>query len=176
MTAAQTTMGTSANELRSRFDALLASHRKIAFKVSSTYVRERADREDLAQEIITQCWRSFASYDGSRPFSTWMYRIALNVAISFTRNAQYHDRHSVALDHDSHDIPHDADPEGDERIRALYRFIDLLNPLDRALLLLYLEERSYREMADILGISETNVATKIGRLKLRIRADMAQDD
>jgi RNA polymerase sigma-70 factor (ECF subfamily) len=79
------------------------------------------------------------------------------------------------LDESLHDVASDAESETDERVRALHRFIDQLDALDRALLLLYLEERSYREIADVLGISETNVATKISRLKQRIRADMAAD-
>jgi len=133
------------------------------------------DCADLAQEIVAQGWRAFAKYDPARAFSTWLYRIALNVAISFVRGAAHRERHSVALDESLHDVAGDAEPETDERVRALYRFIDQLDALDRALLLLYLEERSYREIADILGISETNVATKISRLKQRIRADMAAE-
>lgn len=155
------------------FEELLARNRKIVFKVASTYARHADDRADLVQEIVAQCWRAFPGYDAARPFSTWMYRIALNVAISFVRGAAHRDRHSVALDESLHDVASDAEPEADERVRALYRFIDQLDALNRALLLLYLEERSYREIADILGISETNVATKISRLKQRIRADMA---
>ena len=158
------------------FAELLERHRKIVFKVANTYARLPEDRADLAQEIATQCWRAFPGYDASRSFSTWMYRIALNVAISFVRCTVHRDRHSVALDEEVHDVAVDAESESDERVVALYRFIDQLDALNRALLLLYLEDRSYREMADILGISETNVASKISRLKQRIRADMAPDN
>ncbi len=158
------------------FHELLERHRKIVFKVANTYARLPEDRADLAQEIVAQCWRAFPDYDSSRAFSTWMYRIALNVAISFVRGAVHREKHSVALDEALHDIAVDAEPETDERVRALYHFIDQLDALNRALLLLYLEERSYREMADILGISETNVATKISRLKQRIRADIAPEN
>ena len=172
-TRAETMADTRANS--ALFQELLERHRKIVFKVASTYARHADDRADLAQEIVAQCWRAYPNYDPARPFSTWMYRIALNVAISFVRGAAHRDRHSVALDESLHDVADDAEPEADERVRALYRFIDQLDGLNRALLLLYLEERSYREIADILGISETNVATKISRLKQRIRADMAAD-
>jgi RNA polymerase sigma factor (sigma-70 family) len=158
------------------FHELLERHRKIVFKVANTYARLPEDRADLAQEIVAQCWRAFPDFDAERPFSTWMYRIALNVAISFVRGVVHREKHSVALDESLHDVAGDAEPEPDERVRALYRFIDQLDALDRALLLLYLEERSYREIADVLGISETNVATKISRLKQRIRADMATDN
>ena len=167
------------DSLQGRFQALLERHRKIVFKVANMYCRNAEDRRDLAQEIGTQLWRSFPRFDESRPFSTWMYRIALNVGISFARQAGHRERHSVALD--DHAIGEggiDAIEdnatlsEPDERVRALHRFIDQLDVLNRALMLLYLEDRSYREIADVLGISETNVATKINRLKQRIRADI----
>ncbi len=160
---------------RSRqFHDLLEHHRKIVFKVANSYSRHPEDRADLAQEIATQLWRAFPSYDGQRSFSTWMYRIALNVAISFVRSSSHRDRHTVPLDQELHDIAGTTgvEPEADERVRLLHRFIAQLDALNRALLLLYLEEKSYREIADILGITETNVATKIGRLKQRIRTDM----
>lgn len=160
---------------RQAFGELFEQHRKIVFKVANTYSRHPDDRADLAQEIAAQLWRAFPGYDPARSFSTWMYRIALNVAISFLRSHQHRDEHTEALD-DGHAevVGHAGVPyETDERVRALDRFIGQLEPLNRALLLLYLEERSYREIADILGISETNVSTKISRLKQRIRQDMA---
>jgi RNA polymerase sigma-70 factor (ECF subfamily) len=158
-----------------QFQELLERHRGILFKVANTYCRDPHDRADLAQEIATQAWRSFASYDSTRVFSTWMYRVALNVAISFRRNSGQHEQHTVAFDADLHDhAAENTDVENDDRVRALYRCIDALDPLNRALLILYLDERSQREIAEILGISETNVATKIGRLKERLRNDMSE--
>lgn len=165
---------TMAMDTQQQFHALFEHHRKIVFKVANTYSRHPEDRADLAQEIAAQLWRAFPGYDPDRSFSTWMYRIALNVAISFVRRRR-HDRHTEPLDDGHAEVVGDAgvDYETDERVRALDRFIAQLESLNRALLLLYLEERSYREIADILGISETNVATKISRLKQRIRQDMA---
>ena len=156
------------------FRDLLDRHRKIVFKVANTYGHQPDDRADLAQEIAAQLWRAFSGYDRQRTFSTWMYRIALNVAISHVRTETHRQRHAVPLDDDLHDLADDSGPdhEADQRVRALHRFIAQLEPLNRALLLLYLEDHSYREIADILGISETNVATKISRLKQRIRTDI----
>ncbi|MDR3386580.1 MAG: sigma-70 family RNA polymerase sigma factor [Rudaea sp.] len=158
-----------------QFHELLKRHRKIVFKVAHSYSRHPDDRADLAQEIAAQLWRAFPAYDGRRPFSTWMYRIALNVAISFLRNHRHREQHSVPLDEEHHDTigATGVQPESDERVRLLHRFIAQLDGLNRALLLLYLDEKTYREIAEILGITETNVATKIGRLKQRIRNDMA---
>ncbi len=161
----------SQREQQDRFQTLIESHRKIVFKVAGMYCRQAEDRRDLAQEISIQLWKAFPRYDESRPFSTWMYRIALNVAISYARRAGHWERHFVPLyegvaEPADHGVPV---PEHDERVRALHHFIAQLDELNRALLLLYLEERSYRDIAEILGISETNVATKINRLKQRIR-------
>jgi len=164
-----------AADRNTQFRELLERHRGIVFKVANAYCRDPHDRADLAQEIATQLWRAFPRYDGERTFSTWMYRVALNVAISFRRSGGRHEQHLVPFDAQLHDVAANGTDESDERVRALYRCIDALDPLNRALLLLYLEERSYREIADILGLSETNVATKLGRLKQRIRNDMSEE-
>ena len=154
-----------------RFAALLDEHRKIVFKIANTYCRDRDDRADLAQEIAAQLWRSFPTFDPRRSFSTWMYRIALNVAISSLRSQRQRVERSVPLDESLHDIAddHAVDPVAEQQLRMLHGFIAELAPLDRALLLLYLEDRRQAEIADILGITESNVATKISRLKQRIR-------
>ena len=159
---------------RARFAELLEQHRRMVFKVANTYARA-SEREDLAQEIAAQLWRAYPRYDPARTFSTWMYRIALNVAISFLRSDGRHRRHAVPLDEVVHDLADDSasDHEADEQVRLLHRFIATLEPLNRALLLLYLDERSTREMAEVLGISESNVTTKIGRLKQRLRDHVA---
>ncbi len=172
------TMGITMNAARDRFQALLRQHEKIVFKVAGMYCRNAEDRRDLAKEICVQAWRSFGSYDAARSFSTWMYRIALNVAISFARSAGHRERHAVSLDADALDIA-DGNAtlhEPDERVRALHHFIDQLDALNRALMLLYLEDRSYRDIAEVLGISETNVATKINRLKQRIRTGISETE
>lgn len=165
---------TMAIDSRQRFGVLLEQHRGIVFKVANTYARHADDRADLAQEIAAQLWQAFPGYDDSRLFSTWIYRIALNVAISFVRSSKQRGRHAVPLDESLHDLadPQAADPQAEQQVRALHRFIHAQEPLNRALLLLYLEDHSYREMAEILGISETNVATKISRLKQRIRNEI----
>ena len=158
-----------------RFEGLLHEHRKIVFKVAGVYARG-AGRDDLAQEIAAQLWRSFGSYDETRAkFSTWMYRIALNVAISQTRRqrgdpvARGEPLEAWHLD----TIGGGELPEPDARIDRMMAFIHQLDRLNRALVLLYLEERSYAEIADVLGISETNVATKLGRIKKKLRGQMS---
>lgn len=165
---------TMAIDARQQFQVLLERHRGIVAKVAHTYAWNTADRADLAQEIAVQLWRAFAKYDPARKFSTWMYRIALNVAISHVRSDRRRQLQTVPLDETLHDVADHsvANPVADQQVRALNRFIHAQSPLDRALLLLYLEERSYRDIAEILGISETNVATKTSRLKQRIRNEI----
>lgn len=153
--------------------ALLDAHKGILFKVANTYCPRVEDRNDLIQEISLQVWRSYPRFDGRCKFSTWMYRIALNVAISFHRQERAH-RHLLSGDDHLRDLPAPAETgPPSEEVRALHRFIDGLDGLNKALVLLYLDERSHAEIAEILGITATNVATKIARIKERIRQGSA---
>lgn len=164
-----------APDQREAFTRLLDQHAGIIRKVAATYTDNRADCLDLMQEISLQLWKAYPRYSPERPFSTWMYRIALNVGISFLRSATRPHRQMVSLEATELDVADEtATPENDERVVELQRVIAGLEPLNRALLLLYLDERSYREIASILGITETNVATKISRLKERVRKEMTQ--
>ena len=157
-----------------RFEALWREHRGIVLKVAGVYARSAEERLDLAQEIGAQLWRSFASFDERRAkFSTWLYRIALNVAISHLRRTGGEAGRFEPLD-EGHLATIAGEPaaEPDERIDALHAFIGELDALNRALILLYLEDRSYAEIAEVLGISATNVATKINRIKQKLRGRM----
>lgn len=157
-----------------RFEALWREHRGIVLKVAGVYARGAEERLDLAQEIGAQLWRSFASFDPDKAkFSTWLYRIALNVAISHLRRESGGDGRFEPLDEAHLDtIAGEPVAERDERIDALHAFIGELDALNRALILLYLEDRSYAEIAEVLGISTTNVATKINRIKQTLRGRM----
>lgn len=159
------------------FEARLQEHRGIVFKIANTYCPEREERDDLVQEICLQLWRAYPGYDTERRFSTWMYRVALNTAISFARTVRVRKRRVVSLDEAAGDATAHAPPPGelDERVERLYRSLHGLAELDRALVLLYLEDRPYREIAEVLGISETNVGTKLTRLKQTLRRDVAPD-
>jgi RNA polymerase sigma factor (sigma-70 family) len=158
------------------FTALLEQHRGIVLKVAGTYARDPDDRADLAQEIAAQLWRAWPRYDPARRFSTWMYRIALNVAIDFVRGNTRRIQHSVPLDEaldDAAGVAADCNQESQAALRTLQRLIASLDPLNRALLLLYMEDCSTREIAEILGLGESNVTTRISRLKQRLREQIA---
>jgi RNA polymerase sigma factor (sigma-70 family) len=158
-----------------QFEAQLREHRGIVLKVASLYAQAPDDRNDLAQEICVQAWRSFGRYEPTRgKFSTWLYRVALNVAISQLRRSS-HDwagRLEPLETHHLETIGSEPEPMETDRLTVLYAYIGQLDALNRALILLYLEERSYAEIAEILGISETNVATKLGRIKQKLRGQM----
>lgn len=152
------------------FLKLIKDNKGIIFKICNSYCHNKVDREDLAQEIIYQLWRSGNSFNADHKFSTWMYRVALNVAISFYRKEK---RTGPILSLDEHliDIKDDVGESTklEENIDQLQQYINELKELDKALMLLYLESRSYNEIAEILGITETNVATRISRCKEKLK-------
>lgn len=163
------------DDARTQFAELFERHRKIVFKVAHTYAWQLEDRADLVQEIAAQLWRAFPGYQPERSFSTWMYRIALNVGISWLRSHGGRNALTDSLEaaHDDLVGANDVSAEAEQNLRALHDCIAQQEPLNRALLMLYLDERSHREIAEILGISEANVATKINRLKQRVRDQLA---
>ncbi|HEY4432869.1 MAG TPA: sigma-70 family RNA polymerase sigma factor, partial [Candidatus Cybelea sp.] len=157
-------------------------HRAILHKISSAYCSEPASREDLRQEIIVQLWRSYPRFDERLAFSTWMYRVALNVAISYARRRRRTDARRrrrtdarVELAEPAIIETLSASPAApqDERIERVLAFVNELDELNRALMLLYLDDYPHAEIATILGISQSNVATKISRIKERLRRDVA---
>ena len=160
--------------------ALLEEHKRILYKVANAYCRNREDRADLIQDIITQVWRSFGQFDDRNRFSTWMYRIAMNVAISFYRSESRRIRETVAIGDSGLDLAaadRVMDAAGDD-VRILHQLIARLDELNRALIILYLDGHSHDEIAGIMGISTTNVATKISRIKQQLQRDhhAAQQD
>ncbi|MFN8355044.1 MAG: sigma-70 family RNA polymerase sigma factor [Spirosomataceae bacterium] len=157
-----------------QFLQLIQANKGIIYKIANSYCRNRDDREDLAQEIIYQLWKSWHGFDERFKFSTWMYRIALNVAISFYRSQRTYQT-AVSIDEQQAEaLANEEGTETEEQLLQLQQFIQELKELDRALMILYLEEKTYREMADILGISETNVATKISRIKDQLKQRFTQ--
>ena len=162
-------------ETQGRFVTLLDEHKKILYKVAGSYARTPADRADLVQEIVAQLWRSFGRYDERWRFSTWTYRIALNVAISFYRGESRRTRTLVPAEDSILQVAAEEPEAGeqDERLPQLRAFIDGLGELDRALIILYLDGHRHAAIAEILGMTESNVGTRIGRIKQRLRRDFA---
>jgi RNA polymerase sigma factor (sigma-70 family) len=154
-----------------RFLVLLEEHRKIVFKVANLYSRNQADSADIVQEVVLQAWRSFDRYDESRRFSTWLYAIALNVAISFCRSETRRSRTLVPADESIIHIAAAPSPVNalEAQLGLLRGFIDQLNELDKALVLLHLDGNSQDVIAEVVGISKSNVGTRINRIKRKLK-------
>jgi RNA polymerase sigma factor (sigma-70 family) len=152
------------------FMTVIENHKGILYKVANAYCKDSEDCNDLVQEIIIQLWKSFENYNAAYKYSTWIYRIALNVAISFNQkeNRRKHRTHPLT-DSILNFWETTATNEIEKNINLLQQFISELKELDKALMLLYLEEKSHKEIAEIMGISETNVATKISRIKISLK-------
>lgn len=153
------------------FRELLKQHVGILNKVAGTYCKNESDRRDLIQEMLIQIWKSMPKYNAQFAVSTWLYRIALNTAISFYRKNQALRRNQVAMNDPVANTIQEttSDPEHERQLQLLEQFIHELNDLDKALMLLYLEGKSHAEIAEILGISTSNVSTKIGRIKEKLK-------
>jgi RNA polymerase sigma-70 factor (ECF subfamily) len=137
----------------------------IIFKICNTFCSNKNNREDLAQEIMYQLFKSFHSYNPEYKFSTWMYRVALNVAISFYRKNKNGNTISIEEKHEDYGEDRQHSAELENNIAILNQFINELKELDKALMILHLDSKSYKEIAEIIGITKTNAATKISRIK-----------
>lgn len=149
------------------FDEWISDHRGLLFKVIRAYARHRADEEDLFQDICFQLYRSIPNFQGKSAVSTWMYRIALNTAIKWSTKERKHVDGHQDIEKAYHLLEAKADIQ-DEKLKWLYQQIQKLDEVDRSLSLLLLEGYSYREMAEILGISESNIGVKIHRIKKQL--------
>jgi len=153
------------------FIRLIKENKGIIYKICNSYCADKDDRDDLAQEIIYNLWKSFGKFNTEFKFSTWMYRIALNVAISFYRQEKKFKNHN-SISEGLIVFEDDSEPknEVENNLQLLQQFINELKEIDRAIILLYLDDRSHREMAEITGFTETNVATKINRIKEKLKS------
>ncbi|WP_017446356.1 RNA polymerase sigma factor [Gayadomonas joobiniege] len=147
------------------FAQAMEQHKGIVFKVVNSYCPNIYDRQDLAQEILTTMWITFDNYDNTSKFSTWMYRIALNVAISYYRKDSKRADKTSLPDEQIVQIPDLSDVHQSEDITLLYQFITQLDELNKAIILLYLENESHETIANTLGISTSNVSTRLSRIK-----------
>jgi len=156
------------------FLSTIEKNKGIIYKVANAYCQNAEDRKDLIQEIIVQLWRSFDRYNDQYKYTTWMYRIALNTAISFYRKENRRKQVSSPLSDNILELTEDYSAmETNKNIGYLKQFIAGLKELDKALMLLYLEEKSQKEIAEITGMSETNVSTRIGRIKKILKQKFA---
>ena len=152
------------------FEEILNKHKGIIFRIVNYYCKDADDKKDLEQEILIQIWLSYKKYNQEFAWSTFIYRIALNVSIGFYKKQKRQKDKFSSVNLFIETYVQDETPLViDEDLRMLNEFISQLNDINKALMILYLQEKSYTEIALILGISATNISTKINRLKNQLK-------
>jgi len=159
------------------FIQTIKDNKGIIYKITRVYAKDTEDQKDLYQEIVYQLWKSFDSFKGKSKLSTWMYRVALNTSIAHLNHNKRRPQSSsgLSLNFESLDV---ADPsstsgsEWDDRMHILYVHIKQLNVIEKGLILLFLEGKSYEEIATITGFTTTNVGTRLGRIKQKLKTNI----
>jgi RNA polymerase sigma factor (sigma-70 family) len=150
------------------FTKLIQEHQGLLIKVASVYTNTTLDREDLFQEIVYQLWKCFESFRGESKITTWMYRVGMNTAITHLKKSKRYTvtaplSEGVVMGMPSEDVIYE------ERLAMLHSYIQNLNQLEKGLMLLVLEGKSYGEIAEITGLSASNVGTRISRIKKKLK-------
>lgn len=156
------------------FQEIIEQHKGILFKVARVYCQNENDQQDLIQEMMIQIWQSVHKYNDQFKISTWLYRISLNVAISFYRKSTTRANRFTKLNEQMTEIPTEDKTEIEQQLNLLEQFISELKEIDKALMILYLENKSHAEIAEILGMSVSNVGTKTGRIKEKLKIRFSQ--
>jgi len=158
------------NNTKDHFIDILEKNIGILIKISKVFTKALQDREDLINDITLELWKSFKSFDGDSKISTWIYRVALNTSMNYKRKK----RNDLLLlplnDFKREDIvPWLIEQDNSSELEVLYNCIDELNEINKAIIMLYLDGKSHDEISEIMGISKTNVGTKISRIKEQIK-------
>lgn len=159
---------------KQHFQNIIEQHKGILFKVARAYCQNEDDRQDLIQEMMIQVWQSLHRYNNQFKISTWLYRISLNVAISFYRKNTTRANKYTVLNEQTAQMPTQEKTENEQQLNLLEQFISELKEIDKALMLLYLEDKNHTEIAEILGMSVSNVGTKTGRIKDQLKKRFSQ--
>ena len=157
------------HEAEKQFEKYITDHEALLYKVCRIYADTYADRQDLFQEIVIQLWRAYPKFKGESKFSTWLYRVAINTAITGLRKKK-----DFITSYEPADLPVQVSEDSsgqaeEERLQQLYKAIGQLSQVEKAIVMLYMEDRSYEEMEDILGISQGNLRVKMSRIKEKLR-------
>ena len=160
-------------EVTDLFVRKISDHDGIIHKVCHIYCNNAEEKKDMMQEITLQLWKSFPTFNGQSKFSTWMYRIALNTAITNLRKSKRNPL-MEALSNEQYELPEkEAIPSLDTDINRLYKAIAQLNDIEKGIIFLYLEKSTYAGIGDIMGISEKNVSVRIVRIKAKLKKLMS---
>ena len=158
--------------LEQKFVSMIQANERIIYKVCYMYTTQRNTLNDLYQEVVLNLWKAFPNFRSECKISTWIYRIALNTCISFIRkDKNVPEIISLTLDYDRIDDKDDTEI----MLKQLYKLINQLGPLEKSIILLYLENKSYEEISEITGLTVTNVATRLNRIKEKLRKMKKED-
>ena len=158
-------------EKKESFIQAIQQNEALIYKVASFYTDCKNDRDDLVQEIIYNLWKSFETFKENAALSTWMYRVAMNVSIFYLKKSKKKVT-SIPMGAGVLNIADVATPDFEERYQTLQKHIKDLNLFDKGILLLYLDDKSHEEIADIVGISKTNVGTRLSRIKEKLKKEI----
>lgn len=152
-------------DIENDFIAKIDAHQGILHKICFVYANTASEKDDLYQEMVLQLWKSYPSFLGKSKFSTWMYRVALNTAITLTKKPKLVFN---AIEKQSVSTSFEASMEYSEDVKVLYKAISHLNKIEKAIVLLWLEEKSYAEISETIGITVSNVSVKLTRIKVKL--------
>ena len=156
-------------EVEKQFERQIREHEPLLYKICRIYANTEEDRQDLFQEMVIQLWKAFPRFKGEAQFSTWLYRVAINTAITGLRKNKRSVRTHEPPDSVEQLVDEATGTAEEEQLQLLYKAIEQLNDVEKAIVMLYMEERTYQEMEEILGISQGNLRVKMNRIKERLR-------
>jgi len=151
--------------LTEKFAAQIEEHKGIILRTCRIYRKDHDDQADLYQDIVLNAWRSYPQFEGRSKFSTWLYRVALNTAMYQQRQ----DKWSGKLTDLDHVINQPDEEPKDDRLIQLKQIIDQLDTLEKSIVILYLDELSYKEISEVMGLTENHIGVKLNRIKAKIR-------
>ncbi len=161
-----------ADHLNNNFIHLVNQNLGIAHKVASVYFQNADDRADVLQEIMYQLWRSYPGFNGQSKFSTWMYSVCLNTALTYSRKTKKQQSETLSPDH--YQIADSFSKDQEELTKLLRDAIANLSALNKAIVLLYLEDMSYEEIASVMGLTRSNVSVRLVRIKRELETQLKQ--
>jgi RNA polymerase sigma factor (sigma-70 family) len=158
---------------KKEFIAIIQQHKGLIYKVAGYYTDHLQDREDLFQEIVFQLWKSFDSFNNSSGISTWMYRVAMNTAIYFLKKRK---RNPVvqSIGKEALAFPQSEGDGAEEQWATLHKHINALSLLERGIVMLYLEGKSYEEIGELIGLSSSNVGTRLSRIREKLKKEISK--
>jgi RNA polymerase sigma-70 factor (ECF subfamily) len=149
------------------FIELIKNHEGILYKICNIYFYRNPYKEDYYQEILIRLWKSFPSYRNQSAFSTWLYRVALNTAIDIVRKQNLQPKHTE-ISKTEYSVPENEQNIVSDKKEKLYQAINYLSNVEKSIIILYLEDYSYKEISEIIGLSESNTGVKINRIKTHL--------